>query len=128
MGRKRGNYENLTVDEQIIKEVKNLSPLIKNLDKERKQIAENVIAQLAFVQVTLDRLTQAVNSGEIMEDFVQGKQTFKRGNTALKDYNSTIKSYISLSKQLCELLPNDEKERAGEELMSFITGGRAKNA
>lgn len=127
MGRKKDNCEGLTVDDQIIKEEKNLRPLIKNLDKEKKQIGAKVIAQLAFVQITLNRLVEAVNAGEIMENFVQGKQTFKRGNTALKDYNSTVKSYISLSKQLCELLPNGEKERAGEELMRFITGAKVQN-
>ena len=126
MSKRKVNYDNLTVDEQITEEVKNIKPLIKNLDKEKKQIAEKVIAQLAFVQITLNRLVKAVNAGEIMENFVQGSQIFKRGNTALKDYNSTVKSYISLSKQLCELLPNSEKERTGEELMRFITGAQVQ--
>ena len=42
-------------------------------------------------------------------------------NPALKSYNTTIKSYTALFKQLLDLLPNTEAEKAGQALMMFAT-------
>ena len=110
----------LSIEQKINAEQRKIKPLFKNLDKEKKRFIEKMIYQLAFLQVTLDRLVFEINNGEILEDFRQGSQHFKRGNTALKDYNATVKSWVLLSKQLCDMLPDGEQDRAGQALMNFV--------
>jgi hypothetical protein len=113
-------------NEQKIKaEIKKIRPLFEKIDKERKSLVERQIAQLAFLQVTLDRIVDEVNCSDILEDFCQGSQMFKRENSALKSYNSTIKSYLCVTKQLCEMLPPGDSERAGAQLMAFLKAGAA---
>jgi hypothetical protein len=110
----------LTIEQRINDEQKKIKPLFKYLDRDKKRFIEKMIYQLAFMQVTLARLVEEINKGEILEDFTQGSQQFKRGNTALKDYNATIKGYISLTKTLCDMLPDSEQENAGQALMGFV--------
>ena len=116
----------IQIEKRIKDEERRIKPLFKNLTIEKKRFIDKMIYQLAFLQVTLDRLVYEVNNSEIMEDFKQGSQVFKRGNTALKDYNATIKSWVMLSKQLCETLPDNEQEQAGQALMGFVAKPKAR--
>lgn len=83
------------------------------------QLANNLVYQFAVATVTLERLVDEINRGEVIEDFVQGAQRFRRENPALKSYNTTIKSFAALSKSLLDLLPEKTQKEAGEELMNF---------
>ncbi|OGO90333.1 MAG: hypothetical protein A2Y17_12250 [Clostridiales bacterium GWF2_38_85] len=121
MPKEKQTKEPLSIDKRIAAEVRKIKPLFKNLGKDKARFIDKIIYQLATVQVTLDRLAEAINNGDILENFEQGSQKFKRENPALKSYNTTIKSYATLSKQLIDLLPNDDLEKAGQALMSFAT-------
>lgn len=104
--------------------IKQVSPLFENIEIDRKMLIDMNIRKLAFIQATLERLEDAVNDGEIIEDFAQGSQNFKRENSALKSYNSTIKSYNIVMKQLIDILPPCSKEKAGTQLMEFLQNKR----
>ncbi|MCI9462123.1 MAG: hypothetical protein HFF93_10145 [Oscillibacter sp.] len=80
-----------------------------------------MIYQFAVTTVTLERLVDEINAGDLIEDFVQGAQKLRRENPALKSYNATIKSFTALSKSLLDLLPEKTQKQAGEELMNFAT-------
>mgnify|MGYP000826084949 FL=1 len=79
------------------------------------------IYQFAVTTVTLERLVEEINAGDLIEDFKQGAQQLRRETPALKSYNTTIKSFTSLSKSLLDLLPEKTQKQAGEELMNFAT-------
>jgi hypothetical protein len=125
MSNKIGNSTEKSEDIQIFAKIKaelrKVKPIFKNIGEEKKPLVDRQVQQLAFLQVTLDRLVEKVNTTDILEDFVQGEQCFKRENSALRSYNTTIKSYLAVSKQLCDLLPPEDKLKAGEALMQFIT-------
>jgi len=91
------------------------------LPAEKKQFADGLIYQFAVTTVTLERLVDEINAGDLIEDFVQGAQKLRRENPALKSYNATIKSFTALSKSLLDLLPEKTQKQAGEELMNFAT-------
>ena len=120
MAKEKDTNDTLSIDAQIKTEQGKIKKLFKNIGKEKKAIIDKQISELAFLQVTLNRLKNEVNNGEILEDFEQGSQKFKRENSALKSYNATIKSYITVTKTLLELLPPTDKEIAGQALMSFV--------
>ena len=88
---------------------------------EKKQFADSLIEQFAVSTVTLERLVEEINNGDLIEDFVQGSQKLRRENPALKSYNATVKSFTALSKSLLDLLPEKTQKQAGEELMNFAT-------
>jgi hypothetical protein len=83
--------------------------------------------QLNETSVTLERLADEINNGDLIEDFVQGAQKLRRESPALRAYNTTIKSFSALTNQLVALLPEKEKKSAGDELMSFITKPAARS-
>lgn len=113
--------KDMPIDKQISSAERKIKALFKNLDGDKRKFLEPSIHQLAVLQVTLERLAEEINSGDILENFEQGKQSFKRENPALKSYNATIKSYTTLNKQLVDMLPNTDAEKAGEALMGFVT-------
>ena len=109
----------LETAEKIKLEIRRVKPLFKNLDKARKRFAEKMIAELAFMQVTLEELSGEVNTNGAVELFEQGKQKLRRESPALKAYNAVIKSYCTVSKTLVDFLPDSEQEKAGQALMEF---------
>ena len=94
---------------------------------EKRQFTEGLINQFAVTSVTLERLADEINNGDLIEDFVQGAQKLRRESPALRAYNTTIKSFSALTNQLVALLPEKEKKSAGDELMSFITKPAARS-
>lgn len=121
MANKKIPYESLSTPEKIEVKKKKIKRLFKELPAEKMQFAEGLIYQFAVVSVTLERLADEINNGDLIEDFVQGAQKLRRESPALKSYNSTVKSFATLSKSLLDLLPEKERKQAGNELMSFIT-------
>ena len=121
-------YESLSTAEKIAVKKRRIAKLFRELPPEKRQFADSLIEQLAVSTVTLERLVEEINSGDLIEDFVQGSQKVRRENPALKSYNATVKSFTALSKSLLDLLPEKTQKQAGEELMNFATkplgGGR----
>lgn len=124
MSKGKTNNAELTIEERIKKAEKKLKPFFAALDEEKKKFLAEPIHQLAVSQVLLERLSEEIANGDVIELFEQGKQKIRRENPALKSYNTTIKSYSALLKQLLEQLPQSDAKAAGVELMSFITTGK----
>jgi geranylgeranyl pyrophosphate synthase len=124
MAKSKIDYEKLSNPEKIEEKQRKIKKLFKDLPAEKKQFSDGLIYQFAVTSVTLERLADEINRGDLIEDFVQGTQRLRRESPALKSYNSTIKSFATLSKALLDLLPEKEQKQAGNELMSFITKPR----
>ena len=124
MANSRKSYDSLSNPEKIEVKKKKIKKLFKELPAERMQFADGLIYQFAVTSVTLERLADEINNGDLIEDFVQGAQKLRRESPALKSYNATIKSFTTLSKALLDLLPEKEQKQAGNELMNFITKPR----
>ena len=121
MATEKKTYEELPISEKIEAKKRKIKKLFRDLPPEKKQFAEGLIGQFAVTSVTLERLADEINNGDLIEDFVQGAQRLRRESPALKAYNTTIKSYSALTNQLVGLLPEKSKKAAGDELMSFTT-------
>lgn len=121
MARSKVSYDDLDISSKIETKRKKIAKLFRELPAEKKQFADGLIYQFAVSTVTLERLVDEINNGELIEDFKQGSQSMRRENPALKSYNATIKSFTALSKALLDLLPEKTQKQAGEELMNFAT-------
>lgn len=119
MAKSTKNNDALPIDKRIDKAEKKIKSFFKNISDDKKKFITEPIHQLAVTQIILERLSEEIQKGDVIELFVQGKQKIRRENPALKSYNTTIKSYTALFKQLLDLLPNVEAEKAGQALMMF---------
>lgn len=126
MAKDKNNCEEIPVDKRISKAERKIKSFFKNIDDDKKRFIADPIHQLAVTQILLERLSDELEKGDVIEIFEQGKQRLRRENPALKSYNTTIKSYTALFKQLLDLLPNTEAEKAGQALMLFATKANAK--
>jgi len=111
----------MTTDGKINEKKAKIRKLLKDAPKDRLQFAEGLIYQFAVTAVTLERLADEINNGDVIEVFKQGAQEFRRENPAIKSYNATMKSFIVLSKSLLDLMPDGSHKRLGDELMNFAT-------
>ncbi len=121
MANRKKRYEDMEIPERIEEKKKKIRKLFRDLPREQLQFAEGLIYQFAVATVTLERLVDEINKGDVIENFKQGAQELRRENPALKSYNTTIKSFAALSKSLLDLLPEKTQRQAGEELMNFAT-------
>ena len=100
--------------------MKQLKKILKVIPRDRQPIAQNIYNELLFIQRTLDKLKNDVDTEGTTTLFKQGQQEFIRENPALKGYNTTIRNYSSLYKQLIDLLPPVEPVQEVDPLLSFI--------
>lgn len=126
MAENSGSSNELSIDKRISKAEAKIKKFFKALDEEKKKFIAEPVHQLAVTQIILERLSDEINNGDVVELFEQGSQKMRRENPALKSYNATIKSYTALFKQLFELLPGEDAVMAGNEIMNFLTHPAAK--
>ena len=119
MAKLKTNETSLSIEEKIRRKKRKIAKLFRDLPSEKKAFADSLIDPFAVAAVTLERLADEINEGDLIEDFKQGAQELRRENPALKSYNATVKSFTALSKSLLDLLPEKAQKQAGEELMNF---------
>ena len=109
-------------DNERLKDVRKLKKILKLVPADRKDIAEKLIVEIAFVAETLADLREKIKENGTVDHFKQGKQEFLRESPALKSYNTTIQRYSLLYKQLTDLLPPPEVDsKKKNEVLDFIT-------
>ena len=119
MAKENEKNDDLTINKRTNKAERKLKIFFKNLSEDKKKFISDAVHQLAVLQITLERLSEELEKSDVIEWFEQGNQKLRRENPALKAYNATIKSYTTLFKQLLDLLPNSDAEKAGKSLMDF---------
>lgn len=104
------------------KELNKLNRIFKQLPKEKQKLAEGLKSQAAFMVATLAELQEIMNREGPVELFEQGTQKMLREHPAAKTYNTMVRNYTSICKTLFDLLPEEEKKSATDELMEFVKG------
>lgn len=118
----------LTKEEKIKSEVRKLNGIFKNIDKDNKKIIDNLIANAAFMSVSLSELVDIINEKGYVEIYKNGKeQQGIKKSSEIEIYNTMIKNYTSTINSLINLLPSNketEVKKAGEELAKFLSKGK----
>lgn len=68
MAKSKKDYETLPTGEKIEEKKRKIKKLFKDLPPEKKQFAEGLIQQFATTAVTLERLAEEINNGEVIVD------------------------------------------------------------
>ena len=108
----------------IKKEKQKMNKIFAKVDKNKKTIVEKLIDNVAFMSVTLDDLKEDIKTYGVKETYMNGSNQFGfKESIESKTYNTMLKNYMNAVKQLIDLLPDEEKKNAGENLLKFIASG-----
>ena len=112
-------------NKKIKKEKQKLKKIFNKIDKNRQTIVEKLIDNVAFMSITLDELKENIKKYGVKETYMNGNNQFGfKESIESKTYNTMLKNYMNAVKQLIDLLPDDEKKNAGEDLLKFIASGK----
>lgn len=113
-----------TIEKRIKVEQNKLKKLFKDIDESKKKLVEKLIYNGAFMSVKLEDLIKYINENGIKEEYKNGENQFGyKESVEIKTYNTLIKNYTNIVKQLTDLLPDEQKKNAGENLLKFIASG-----
>ena len=105
---------------QIKKEVARLTKLYKDLEGNKKQVAEGLIEEAAFMRKTLNDLKAIVEEEGTINEMEQGSYSIIREHPAMKTYNTTIQRYSNIIKQLTDLLPKEVAKEVDDGFDAFV--------
>ena len=103
------------------KEQNRIKKLYKNLPKDKLEIAKKLMERAAYMLVSLEDMEEKINEDGLVVKMPQGAYTIERAHPLLQPYNAMVKNYNATIKQLSELSPNTEADKAGQALMMFAT-------
>ena len=95
-----------------------IQEILKNVSKEKKQIAKSILDELIFMKETLEKLKENIKKNGTEEIFQNGRQEINHETPALNSYIKLVARYGSLYRQLCNLL--DEQPNENSELDEFL--------
>lgn len=97
------------------------------IDKKAKAVIAGLIERAAFMRIQLDILEDDIAENGTVEMFSQSEnqEPYPRKRPQADLYNSLNTNYQKIIKQLCDLLPKEEKKSdsgKADPFLSFITG------
>lgn len=102
------------------KDLKKVKKMFEETKDEKSEIALSLIDKAIFLESTLKKLKDKIESDGVITEMCQGDYTIERENPALKSYNTTIKNFQATMKQITDLLENElEKNKKEDEIDDF---------
>lgn len=120
MGNKE-TKEELTKDEMILAEIKELDKRFKNIDTNTKKAVNSLIENAAFMSVTLKELQQTINEKGVISEYQNGENQWgTKKSPEVEIYNTMIKNHMSVIKQLTDLLPKQIPKNDDDGFDEFV--------
>lgn len=96
----------LDKEKRIKKEITRLKKIFKDLDEDRKALAENLIKDAAFLSVTMEDLQESINIHGTMTEYKNGENQYGwKPNPDSQSYISYSQKHTQCTKLLNDLLP-----------------------
>lgn len=116
----------LNQDERILKEVRRLNRIYKNIDKDNKAIIEGLIRRAAYMRVTLEDWEEDIVKNGCTEMFTQSINTppYERERPVARLYNTMNTNYQKIIKQLSDLVPKPETGKEKDDGFAAFVNGR----
>lgn len=125
MDKPKANNSNFTKEEKdklIKKEIARLKKVYKDIDKDKLRTVQSLIAEAAFMTITLEDLRTTINR-EGTRSFYQNGE-FQWGTKSSPEYDQYIKTvanHMKIIKQLTDLLPETPpKEVENDGFEAFV--------
>lgn len=88
--------------------LKELDNILKKIPDEKKDAAQLIYNELAFILLTIEDLKKEIQEKGAVEHFINGKQDFLRESPAMASYTKLMKTYDTFYKNLINLVPKEE--------------------
>lgn len=111
---------NIDKDKEIKKEISRLNKIFKDLEGNKKRVAEGLINEAAFMRMTLDELKKDINANGIVTEMPQGTYSITRESPASKAYTTMIQRYSNVIKELMALLPKELPKQEDDGFEDFV--------
>ena len=103
---------------RILEVQRELESLCEGLSQKKRAVALPLIAQAAFMQITLEDLQKEIIQGGCTEGYQNGRnQSGNKATAALQAYNSMVKNYAGVCERLDRILPDSP---VGGKLMALL--------
>ena len=108
-------------DTLVNREINRLTPLFKDIERNKRLTAKGLIEEVAFMKITLQELKVEIDKEGPIDEMPQGEYSILREHPALKSYNMVVQRYTGAIKQLIDLLPKEEiKKEADDGFDDFL--------
>ena len=108
-------------DTLVNREINRLTPLFKDIERNKRLTAKGLIEEVAFMKITLQELKVEIDKEGPIDEMPQGEYSILREHPALKSYNMVVQRYTGAIKQLIDLLPKEEiKKEVDDGFDSFV--------
>lgn len=100
--------KDLSIEEQINKEVRRLKKIFDNIDEDKKKIVQGLFENAAFLSTQMKLMMKRINEDGVTIKYQNGENQWGyKKSPDVDTYNSFIKQYTTIIKQLTDLLPKD---------------------
>lgn len=108
-------------DLEIKKEMKKISHLFKNLDKNAKKTVDSLLQNAAYMAVTLRELQKTLNKNGMITEYQNGENQWgTKKSPEVEIYNAMVKNFISAMKALNDYLPKDNGKLTDDDFEDFV--------
>ena len=107
-------------DELTAVEIEKWNDVFEDLSEDKKQVAERLIEQVAFMKITLDILKVNIQLDGATYLFKQGKQEMIIENPAQKSYVAMMNRYTAACNSLFNLLPKEGPKNNDDGFDAFV--------
>jgi len=97
---------NIEKDKKIKSEIKRLTAILKELDKNTIKGVKSLIENAAFMSVTLTELQDTINLEGPVSEYKNGENQYgTKKSPEVEIYNTMVKNHMAIMRQLTDLLP-----------------------
>ena len=101
-------------------EYERLFGIFAKLPPDMLEVARKVISRAAFMVVTLEDLEQTIAKDGVVSEYKNGdNQWGTKKSPEVEVYNTIVKNYTMITKQLVDLLPEENRGEAQDDFASF---------
>ncbi len=113
--------KDLTKDERIKAEVRRLNSLYKNMSTDTKKVVRSLIANAAFMAVTLADLQEHINLYGVTSEYQNGENQWgTKKSPEVEVHIAMTKNHTAVMKQLADLLPKQPPKQDGDGFEEFL--------
>lgn len=117
------SYEEMSIDEKISSEEKNLRSLYSKLTSKKKKLVDGLIRNAAFMKCQLYELQEHIKEYGCTCEYQNGEnQSGVKKSPEAEQYNTMIKNYTSIITKLNDMIPKDEIKTHDDDFDEFVNG------
>ena len=113
--------QDLTKEQRIHREYLKLKKIFKDLDKGKRNTVDSLMKNAAFMAVSLEELQEIINRDGYTVEYQNGEnQKGTKQSDEVKTHIAMTKNYTAIIKQLCDMVPEEEKEEHESRLQALM--------